>query len=218
MSKIISLILFAVIHCSTSFAEEPAAWEIDDEYLTPKCFLYEWMSSDNFEEFFNRYGLENKKWDDWWNNIGKYYGKQISVEDSFEASWGKDTLSLTRYLKDCTSPKKNYPVKSYLNDKFLPLDKVIRNKETIKSNVNGVTFDKIEITSLFSQKCGELCTFSSEVIIFRGERYWFVRGSNDRGVDAEFGGDNKILIKNSMSTHSRKYIFDINKKSIIRQK
>ena len=114
--------------------------------------------------------------------------------------------------------QKNYPVKSYLNDKFLPLDKVIRNKETIKSNVNGVTFDKIEITSFFSQKCGELCTFSSEVIIFRGERYWFVRGSNDRGVDAEFGGDNKILIKNSMSTHSRKYIFDINKKSIIRQK
>ena len=54
-------------------------------------------------------------------------------------------------------------------------------------------------------------------MIFRGERYWLVRGSNDRGVNAEFGDDNKILIKNSISTHSRKYIFDINKKSIIRQ-
>ena len=105
MSKIISLILFVFIHCSTSFAEEPAAWKIDDKYLTPKCFIYEWMSSDNFEEFFNRYVSENKKWEDWWNNIGEYYGKQIPLEDSFEASWGKDTLSLTRYLKDCTSPE-----------------------------------------------------------------------------------------------------------------
>ena len=105
MSKIISFILFVFIHCSTSFAEEPAAWKIDDKYLTPKCFIYEWMSSDNFEEYFNRYVSENKKWEDWWNNIGEYYGKQIPLEDSFEASWGKDTLSLTRYLKDCTSPE-----------------------------------------------------------------------------------------------------------------
>ena len=33
----------------------------------------------------------------------------------------------------------------------------------------------------------------------------------------EFGVNNKILIKNSMTTHNRKYTFDINKKSIIRQ-
>ena len=72
MSKIISLILFVFIHCSTSFAEEPAAWKIDDKYLTPKCFIYEWMSSDNFEEFFNRYVSENKKWEDMTTHSRKY--------------------------------------------------------------------------------------------------------------------------------------------------
>ena len=63
----------------------------------------------NFEVFYNKYSPEkvkftSPKWDDWWNNIGLYFGKEIPLEDSFEASWGK-TLSLTRYLKDCTSPK-----------------------------------------------------------------------------------------------------------------
>ena len=114
--------------------------------------------------------------------------------------------------------QKNYPVKSYLSEKVLMLDKVIRNTETIKPNINGVASGKIEITSIFSQRCGERCTFSSEVILFSGNRYWFVRGSNDRGIDAEFVVGDKILIKNSMTTHTRKYIFDINKKSIIRQK
>ena len=114
--------------------------------------------------------------------------------------------------------QKNYPVKSHLSEKVLMLDKVIRKTETIKPNTNGVASGKIEITSLFSQRCGERCTFSSEVILFRGNRYWFMRGSNDKGIDAEFGVDNKILIRNSMTTHSRKYIFDIYKKSIIRQK
>ena len=89
--------------CSNAFAETSAAWKTDNKYLTPKCFIYEWMSSDNFEEYYNRYGPENKKWEDWWNNIGLYYGKEIPLEDSFEASWGEDTLSLTRYLKDCVS-------------------------------------------------------------------------------------------------------------------
>ena len=114
--------------------------------------------------------------------------------------------------------QKNYPVKSYLSEKVLMLDKVIRNTETINPNISGVASGKIEITSLFSQRCGERCTFSSEVILFRGNRYWFVRGSNDKGIDAEFVVGDKILIKNSMTTHSRKYIFDINKKSIIRKK
>jgi hypothetical protein len=95
--------------------DDTKAWEVDGEYLTPKCFLYEWHSSDNFEEYYDRYAPENKKWKDWWNNIGLYYGKEIPLEDSFETSWGGDTLSLTRYLKDCTSSK---PITHVMEDGF----------------------------------------------------------------------------------------------------
>jgi len=92
-----------LLWCNTSFAETPKAWKIDDKYLTPKCFIYEWLSSHNFNEFHDRYagGLE---WKEWLTNIGLYYGKEIPLEDSFEDSFG-NTLSLTRYLKDCTSSK-----------------------------------------------------------------------------------------------------------------
>ena len=105
MKKTFLYLFLVLMFCSNAFAETSAAWKTDNKYLTPKCFIYEWMSSDNFEEYYNRYGPENKKWEDWWNNIGLYYGKEIPLEDSFEASWGEDTLSLTRYLKDCTSSK-----------------------------------------------------------------------------------------------------------------
>jgi len=105
MKKLLGMVVLGLLWCSISLAEENKAWEIDGKYLTPKCFLYEWLSSDNFEEYYNRYAPENKKWKDWWGNVGLYYGKEIPLEENFEASWGNDKLSLTRYLKDCTSSK-----------------------------------------------------------------------------------------------------------------
>ena len=105
MKRFLGILVLGLLWCSISLAEENKAWEIDGKYLTPKCFLYEWLSSDNFEDYYNRYTPENKKWKDWWSNIGLYYGKEIPLEDSFKTSWGDYTLSLTRYLKDCTSPE-----------------------------------------------------------------------------------------------------------------
>ena len=105
MKNILYTIILSFLFSSSVFAEESIAWKIDNKYLTPKCFIYEWMSSDNFKEFYNRYVQDNKEWENWWNNIGLYFGNEIPLEDNFEASWGDDTLSLTRYLKDCTSSK-----------------------------------------------------------------------------------------------------------------
>ena len=110
MKKLLAILVLGLLWCSNSFGETADAWKIDNKYLTPKCFVYEWISSDNFKEFHNKYSPEkvkftSPKWDDWWNNIGLYFGKEIPLEDSFEVWWGENTLSLTRYLKDCTSSK-----------------------------------------------------------------------------------------------------------------
>jgi len=103
MKKLFLYVFLGLLWCNASFSETSKAWKIDDKYLTPKCFIYEWLSSHNFSEFHDRYagGLD---WKEWLTNIGLYYGKEIPLEDSFEDSFG-NTLSLTRYLKDCTSSK-----------------------------------------------------------------------------------------------------------------
>ena len=86
---------------------------------------------------------------------------------------------------------------------------IIRKQETVS---NGITFEMVEIASLFSEKCGETCRPSSEVILIYKERYWFMRGSNDKGVESKFINKDTILIKNLMSTHVRNYAFDTNTK------
>ena len=111
MKKLLSIIVLSLLWFIPVSADhdDTKAWEVDGEYLTPKCFLYEWFSSGNFKEFYKKYATEKTRygspeWKKWWNNIGLYYGKEIPLEDSFEDSFG-NTLSLTRYLKDCTSSK-----------------------------------------------------------------------------------------------------------------
>jgi hypothetical protein len=86
---------------------------------------------------------------------------------------------------------------------------IIRKQDTVS---NGITFEMVEIASLFSEQCGERCRPSSEIILIHKGRYWFMRGSNDKGVESKFINKNTILIKNLMTTHVRNYIFDINTK------
>ena len=86
---------------------------------------------------------------------------------------------------------------------------IIRKQDTVS---NGITFEMIEIASLFSERCGERCRPSSEIILIYKGRYWFMRGSNDKGVESKFINKDTILIKNLMTTHVRNYIFDINTK------
>jgi len=86
---------------------------------------------------------------------------------------------------------------------------IIRKQDTVS---NGITFKMIEIASLFSEQCGERCRPSSEIILIHKGRYWYMRGSNDNGVESKFINKDTILIKNLMTTHVRNYIFDINTK------
>ena len=86
---------------------------------------------------------------------------------------------------------------------------IIRKQDTVS---NGITFEMVEIASLFSEQCGERCRPSSEIILIHKGRYWFMRGSNDKGVESKFINKDTILIRNLMTTHVRNYIFDINTK------
>ena len=126
-----------------------------------------------------------------------------------------DIFKLTNLNLDCLEKKfgqhlKNYPVESWADSGSVPFDEIIIRKQDTVSN--GITFDMIVITSLFSQQCGERCKFSNEVILIHEGKYWYMRGSNDRGVESKFINKDTILIRNLMTTHVRNYIFDINTK------
>ena len=63
-------------------------------------------------------------------SIGNFYPTAIPINDTFEASWGGDQLSLTTNLNDCSS-KKDFEI-----------DKVRRNLEWMKA---GSSMDKEEL-------------------------------------------------------------------------
>ena len=55
MKKAILILVLGLLWCGSVIASEEKLWKHGDDYLTPQCFVYEWSSGDNFEEYFNRY-------------------------------------------------------------------------------------------------------------------------------------------------------------------
>ncbi|MBC8295861.1 MAG: hypothetical protein H8E55_08725 [Pelagibacterales bacterium] len=119
-----SLYIFLVLMwCNLSLADASKLWKFDDNYLTAKCFVHEWMSSDNFEDYYLKYGPKVieaysgttqdmsgvQKYDFFFQRIGHYYKKYIPLNETFEASWGGDKLTLTTFLADC-SKKKDFKI------------------------------------------------------------------------------------------------------------
>ena len=90
------------------------------------------------------------QWEDWWSNIGIHFGKEIPLEDSFEA-WGK-TLSLTRYLENCGSDepkiKDKIELLSYAISREIPLEYC----KTLAPNVDAecLSLKLITLTQDFS--------------------------------------------------------------------
>ena len=74
---------------------------------------------------------------------------------------------------------------------------IIRKQDTVS---NGITFKMIEIASLFSEQCGERCRPSSEIILIHKGRYWYMKGSNDRG------GRNNFIDNNGCDCFNFRYL------------
>ena len=116
MKKLLLTILFTLVLSGGAYANNNK-WKYEDKYFTPKCFINEWVSSDNFEEFYDRYfpivktnfssllkemsPEQQSKF--FFQSIGNFFPKSIPINDKFEASWGGDQLSLTTRLNDCSS-------------------------------------------------------------------------------------------------------------------
>ena len=89
------------------------AWNVEGNFIEPECFennLMEWMSSDNYQEYYTKYlgketedTFEDKEFRRFVKSIGLYFGKEVPLNDLLNTSW--DTkISLTLDLKDCLIP------------------------------------------------------------------------------------------------------------------
>ena len=119
MKKILSIIIFTLLFCTSSFADikrkvletnTDKAWNINGKFIKPECFennLMEWMSSDNYQEYYKKYlgketedSFEDKEFRKFVNSIGLYLGKEVPLNDTLNTSWDSK-ISLTLDLKDC---------------------------------------------------------------------------------------------------------------------
>ena len=99
MKKYFGIILLILFYSSETFAVENKSWKFLDNYLTPKCFVYEWMSSDNFEDYYLKYGpnvieaysnhtqhmSSQQKSDFFFKRIGHYFFGSKSIPAAFTA-------------------------------------------------------------------------------------------------------------------------------------
>ena len=121
MKKLLLTILLTLFSVSVCYSAESIlrkvlesdpdkAWNIDGKFIKPECFennLMEWMSSDNYQEYYTKYlgketedTFEDKEFRKFVNSIGLYFGKDVPLNDLLNTSW--DTkISLTLDLKDC---------------------------------------------------------------------------------------------------------------------
>lgn len=88
----------------------PGSWtvllsdEVESRVLHPDCFTYEWMSSDNFEEFEEVFQI---KQNDFRRFPGKAFGTEITNYHPIQPSWNKngfvshETISLIQPVEKC---------------------------------------------------------------------------------------------------------------------
>ena len=132
------------------------------------------------------------------------YRDNILGIDEVEIFKGKD-LNVDCLVKKFEDHYKAFPAKSFLTDKPLAYQKIILNKETLKSIINNFSYERYELSSFVDQKCDESCVYTSEALIIYRDQYWLIKGSNDRGLKAEMYSMDDFLITNFMTTHIKKY-------------
>jgi predicted nucleic acid-binding protein len=154
MKKIISVIIFGLLCCTSSFADikrkvletnTDKAWNINGKFIKPECFennLMEWMSSDNYEEYYTKYlgkkiedTFEDKEFRKFVNSIGLYLGKEVPLNDILNTSWDSK-ISLTLDLKDCliSNPEISVQIKDDDTENYISYE-ILKNYDLNQAKI-----------------------------------------------------------------------------------
>ena len=201
VKKLILTLAICLLWSANVFAEENK-WKYEDRYLTAKCFVNEWVSSDNFEEFYDRYfpAVKNRfsgiykdmspeqQSNDFFKNIGKFFPKSIPINEKFEPSWGGEQLSLTTNLNDCSS-KKDFKVDKS-EDFYFIVDDTLVHENAISFETNCLMLAP-EVIIVAKAKCLDIKTVGYTTVFTGGTLPSYVQ-YNTYGI-FNYQGDNIIL-------------------------
>ena len=84
---------------------QTGGWKIDNKTVHPKCLAYNWISGDNFQEFAEKFKIDD--YADFSENTGSYFGNYITNYDPITPNWcdeDKCKISLIRSLENCSEP------------------------------------------------------------------------------------------------------------------
>ena len=88
-----------------SWSGEDINWKYKGNTISPDCFPFEWWSGDNFEAIAEHYSIKYS--DDFSENTGKYFGKELVNFEGIPEPWdgGKYKLYAIRDLDTCPDRK-----------------------------------------------------------------------------------------------------------------
>ncbi|MDC0423843.1 PDZ domain-containing protein [Candidatus Pelagibacter sp.] len=189
--------------------QKDGAYSMGAQTMTAAVTSFQEANKTQLNSFKKRYVDQSVTYGEYLSKCSKYgrsypFTRAISNITEVEVFTGEN-LDVDCLVKKFEEHQKTYPVKSFLSDKFLKPQKIILNKETSKSLSNNITYEKYEMSSFVDQKCSENCVYTTEALIIHKNKYWYIKGTNDRGLKAEMNSNDDLLITNLMSTHKRKY-------------
>ena len=137
-------------------------FEISGTTISPKCFSYEWMSGDNFEEYADKFKIID--YDDFRVNTGLYFGREITDFQSIVPNWcvgNCSEINLINSVGKCNAEPSfinNNAV--ILNDlSYVVLDQKIANCSQLSPNL-AVNLKDCFLVSMVEQTGGSMGGYS----------------------------------------------------------
>ena len=96
---------------------DAVGWPYNDSVLPSGCFSTKWISSDNYEEYAERFNIS--EFEDFTMNMGQYFGREITDLKPIPA-WGR-TISLIVSLASCTVDVEEHVIKDgyvWINENY----------------------------------------------------------------------------------------------------
>jgi hypothetical protein len=152
MKKLLILILFVSFHSVADSPNGEIYTNFDDGYeFSYACFqpLYPWMSTDNYEVFYEHYFKKNYRdeedffYKNFTINPGIYFGKEIQFIEEIQTGWDDpQTLSIGTKLSSCATKERPVIIESEICGPSKGIAEVIteidiKNREYFLPNFKG---------------------------------------------------------------------------------
>ena len=104
------------------FKTYPKGW-VNNSTLSPRCFLFRWLwSDDNWELFIDQYNISEDQRNDFYENPGQYFGKEVFSYEPLASLWeerssSKKIIKLTQNLQECLTYKRFSIENNYIDFK-----------------------------------------------------------------------------------------------------